>query len=266
MNVPALTLFGWRVRGSDVWYWISGATFVGGFLLALNLIDSPTGRALQAIHDSEIAARVLGIDVARKKLAVFVISAVYASVAGSYPGAVQRPGHAGRRRLPAFDRTGRHGRARRHGLDLRLAGRRGGAGRAAAGADRVSRIRAGAARPDRDGVHDLPAQGHRAVARRGALRGGANDDPGSRAPGDHLRRRARHRRRELSIAPGQVFSIIGPNGAGKTTLFNLVSGIYRAAGRRHPVCRRNGHRLCARPAGAARPVAHVPEPADLLAA
>jgi branched-chain amino acid transport system permease protein len=84
MSVPALTLFGWRVRGSDVWYWIAGATFVGGFLLALNLMESPTGRALQAIHDSEIAARVLGIDVARKKLTVFVISAMYASVAGSY--------------------------------------------------------------------------------------------------------------------------------------------------------------------------------------
>ena len=84
MNVPALTLFGWRVHGSDVWYWIAGATFVGGFLLALNLMESPTGRALQAIHDSEIAARVLGIDVARKKLTVFIISAVYASVAGSY--------------------------------------------------------------------------------------------------------------------------------------------------------------------------------------
>lgn len=84
MNVPALTLFGWRVHGSDAWYWIAGATFVGGFLLALNLKESPTGRALQAIHDSEIAARVLGIDVARKKLAVFIISAMYASVAGSF--------------------------------------------------------------------------------------------------------------------------------------------------------------------------------------
>ena len=84
MNVPALTLFGWRVHGSDAWYWIAGATFVGGFLLALNLMESPTGRALQAIHDSEIAARVLGIDVARKKLTIFIISAMYASVAGSF--------------------------------------------------------------------------------------------------------------------------------------------------------------------------------------
>jgi branched-chain amino acid transport system permease protein len=84
MSVPGLALFGWRAHGSDTWYWIAGVTLVGGFVLALNLMESPTGRALQAIHDSEIAARVLGIDVARKKLTIFIISAMYASVAGSY--------------------------------------------------------------------------------------------------------------------------------------------------------------------------------------
>jgi branched-chain amino acid transport system permease protein len=84
MSVPRLVLFGWSVRGATSWYWIAGATFVVAFVLALNLMDSPTGRALQAIHDSEIAARVLGIDVARKKVAIFVISAIYASVAGSF--------------------------------------------------------------------------------------------------------------------------------------------------------------------------------------
>ncbi|HET9717921.1 MAG TPA: branched-chain amino acid ABC transporter permease [Pseudolabrys sp.] len=84
MSVPRLTLFSWTVRGTETWYWIAGATFVGGFVVAANLMESPTGRALQAIHDSEIAALVLGVDVARKKLAVFVISAIYASMAGSY--------------------------------------------------------------------------------------------------------------------------------------------------------------------------------------
>jgi branched-chain amino acid transport system permease protein len=83
MTVPGLTLFGWRARGSVNWYWISAATFVVGFLLAGNLMHSPTGRALQAIHDSEVAASVLGVDVAAKKLVIFTISAVYASVAGS---------------------------------------------------------------------------------------------------------------------------------------------------------------------------------------
>jgi len=84
MSVPRLVLFDWPARGATTWYWISAVTFLIGAALALNLIESPTGRALRAIHDSEVAARVLGVDVAEKKLAVFVVSAVYASVAGSY--------------------------------------------------------------------------------------------------------------------------------------------------------------------------------------
>lgn len=84
MTVPRLVLFDWRVRGSETWYWIAGGTLLIGAMLAGNLIDSPSGRALRAIHDSEVAAQVLGVDVARQKLTVFVISAVYASVAGSY--------------------------------------------------------------------------------------------------------------------------------------------------------------------------------------
>jgi branched-chain amino acid transport system permease protein len=84
MSVPRLVLLDWPVRGATTWYWVSAVTFLIGAALALNLIDSPTGRALRAIHDSEVAARVLGVDVADKKLAVFVVSAVYASVAGSY--------------------------------------------------------------------------------------------------------------------------------------------------------------------------------------
>jgi len=31
---------------------------------------------------------------------------------------------------------------------------------------------------------------------------------------------------DLTVEPGQIFSIIGPNGAGKTTVFNAVTGIY----------------------------------------
>ncbi|MCE2931515.1 MAG: branched-chain amino acid ABC transporter permease, partial [Hyphomicrobiales bacterium] len=54
-----------------------------GVILALNLIESPTGRAMRAIHDSEIASLVAGIDVASYKLKIFVVSAVYASIAGS---------------------------------------------------------------------------------------------------------------------------------------------------------------------------------------
>jgi branched-chain amino acid transport system permease protein len=84
MSVSRLVLFGWRVSGSVTWYWVGAITLLAGMVLAFNLIDSPTGRALRAIHDSEVAARVLGVAIARKKLTIFVVSAVYASVAGSY--------------------------------------------------------------------------------------------------------------------------------------------------------------------------------------
>jgi branched-chain amino acid transport system permease protein len=84
MSVQQMIIINWTVRRVSTWYWVLAVSFLLSAVIALNLIDSPTGRALRAIRDSERAARVLGVDVAKKKLAVFVISAVYASVAGSF--------------------------------------------------------------------------------------------------------------------------------------------------------------------------------------
>ena len=74
---------GFEIKASKLWYWLAALVMLVGALLALNLHDSPTGRALRSLHDSEVAARSVGIDVARYKLIAFVISAIYASVAGS---------------------------------------------------------------------------------------------------------------------------------------------------------------------------------------
>ena len=52
-------------------------------LAAARLRSSRFGRALAAIAGSEDAARALGIDVARYKLAAFMVSAAYAALAGS---------------------------------------------------------------------------------------------------------------------------------------------------------------------------------------
>jgi branched-chain amino acid transport system permease protein len=54
-----------------------------GVWIAQRLKDSRFGRALRAIAGSEAAANALGIDIARYKLAAFVVAAVYASIAGS---------------------------------------------------------------------------------------------------------------------------------------------------------------------------------------
>ncbi len=89
IDVPELglraVLKGWglELTNGQFWYFFCGLFLILGAWLALNLYDSPTGRALRALHGSEIAARTVGVDVARMKLQAFVISAVYASVSGS---------------------------------------------------------------------------------------------------------------------------------------------------------------------------------------
>lgn len=82
LRVPRAEILGWRLRGGETWYWITGGVLLLGVWIALNLQDSPSGRALAALHDSEVAARTVGIDVARHKLRAFVIAAVYAAIAG----------------------------------------------------------------------------------------------------------------------------------------------------------------------------------------
>ena len=51
-------------------------------LFSLNLANSRVGRALRAIHDSEVAARVVGVNARILKVQVFALSAVICSLAG----------------------------------------------------------------------------------------------------------------------------------------------------------------------------------------
>lgn len=98
MAVPAFTAFGWEISGEKDWYAVSAIALLLMVWTALNLIHAPGGRALQAIHGSEIAAAAVGVDVTAMKVRVFVLSAVVASVMGSlsahYVGFVT-PGIAG---------------------------------------------------------------------------------------------------------------------------------------------------------------------------
>lgn len=63
--------------------------FIIGFIIVLitiaviqNLIRSKHGRAITAIRDNEIAARATGINVTKYKLTGFIISAIFAGIAG----------------------------------------------------------------------------------------------------------------------------------------------------------------------------------------
>lgn len=83
MPVPSFALLGWELSDERGWYAVVGVLLLVTVWLALNLIDSPIGRALRAVHGSEVAAEVMGVNTTRYKVLIFVVSAVLASLCGS---------------------------------------------------------------------------------------------------------------------------------------------------------------------------------------
>ena len=86
-NVPAFPLFpglvvtgGRAARVSN--FTISWVILALGLLALVNLVGSRAGRALRSLRDGEEAASAMGVDVAKYKLNVFILGAVYAAVAG----------------------------------------------------------------------------------------------------------------------------------------------------------------------------------------
>ena len=63
MPVPPMSLGGFEISGDKHWYWIVALLLSVSVWASLNLIDSPFGRALRALHGSEVASKVVGVDV-----------------------------------------------------------------------------------------------------------------------------------------------------------------------------------------------------------
>jgi branched-chain amino acid transport system permease protein len=81
--LPGLTVSGdFGAREEN--YYIAWGLLIIGMILLRNLIDSRVGRALRSIHGSVEAAESTGVNTARFKLQVFVLSAVFAAVAGIF--------------------------------------------------------------------------------------------------------------------------------------------------------------------------------------
>lgn len=64
-------------------YFLSLGVLIAVILFSVNLLRSPTGRAMMAIRDSEISAQSMGINLARVKTTAFAISAGITGLAGA---------------------------------------------------------------------------------------------------------------------------------------------------------------------------------------
>ena len=82
-GIPSLSLAGFAFNTPRRLYLLIWLILGLILYISANLVNSRTGRAIRALHDSEAAAESLGVDTFRLKLKIFVWSALYASLAGS---------------------------------------------------------------------------------------------------------------------------------------------------------------------------------------
>jgi branched-chain amino acid transport system permease protein len=84
LSVPKVTAPAWSGLADDQWlYFVTLVVSLVTFVLAAFLVRGRVGRALVAIRDNEIAARTMGVDLARYKTGTFAVSAAYAGIGGA---------------------------------------------------------------------------------------------------------------------------------------------------------------------------------------
>ncbi len=82
-GIPSLRIGSWAFDSDQKMYFLIWSCAFIFILLSLNLVDSRVGRGLRALHSSEVAAASVGVPTEKYKVKVFVLSALFASLAGS---------------------------------------------------------------------------------------------------------------------------------------------------------------------------------------
>lgn len=83
VDIPGLGVGPWKVTSDLGWYYLVWAIAFLCLIFCFHILHSRVGRALRAIHESEVAAESMGVPTARYKLQVFVLGATFAALAGS---------------------------------------------------------------------------------------------------------------------------------------------------------------------------------------
>ncbi len=81
-GIGPIALGGIVFRSPESMYWLVWAVAGVALLLSWNVVSLRPGRAMRALHGSELGAMACGIDTVRLKVQVFVLSAVLAGVSG----------------------------------------------------------------------------------------------------------------------------------------------------------------------------------------
>ncbi len=82
-GVPPFGLLGLSFQGETRQFYLLWGAAMVALTFSLNLVRSGIGRGLAALAEDEVSAAAMGVDVRRGKIAVFVVSAAFASIGGS---------------------------------------------------------------------------------------------------------------------------------------------------------------------------------------
>ena len=83
MVLDDISIVGLAIDSEPRFYYLALALLVLVMLGAINILRSPSGRAMIAVRDSGIAAESLGVSLARTKTAAFALSAAVTGIAGA---------------------------------------------------------------------------------------------------------------------------------------------------------------------------------------
>ncbi len=82
-EIPNLSIMNWVIDDDTKFHYLIWSVALFCVVICLNLVKSSVGRGLAALAVDETAAGSLGVDTKISKIKVFILSAVFASVAGS---------------------------------------------------------------------------------------------------------------------------------------------------------------------------------------
>jgi branched-chain amino acid transport system permease protein len=83
MLVAPVEIFGVAVATPGRFFYLCLALLIVALLFVMNILRAPSGRAMIAVRDSEIAARSMGINLAKTKATAFGVSAALTGLAGA---------------------------------------------------------------------------------------------------------------------------------------------------------------------------------------
>ncbi|HEX4107090.1 MAG TPA: branched-chain amino acid ABC transporter permease [Solirubrobacteraceae bacterium] len=81
-----LNIGGYTIDHNGLYYYLGLIILAISLLFVWNLSRTRMGRAMQAVRERELAASVMGIDLARTKIAAFVVSSFFAGICGALYG------------------------------------------------------------------------------------------------------------------------------------------------------------------------------------